>query len=82
VLYSELSLYFIVLCDVVCQEDSHLLQNYKPGLHRPGENYPELPEPRPSGARPKMVPEQLIKDYQSGAKNEVWKFLARIGHQM
>jgi len=53
------------------QANSQTLQNYIPGLHRPGENYPTLPEPRPSGARPKMIPEQLIRDYTSGAKNEV-----------
>lgn len=51
--------------------DSQVLQTYIPGLHRPGENFPQLPEPRPSSARPKMVPEQLIKDYRSGAKNEI-----------
>jgi len=62
--------------------DSEILQNYKPGLHRPGENYPDLPEPRPSGARPKMVPEQLIKDYRSGAKNEVNKFLENFRHHL
>jgi len=55
----------------VVQAESQLLQNYIPGLHRPGENFPELPEPRPSGARPKIVPEHLIREYRSGAKNEV-----------
>jgi len=53
------------------QRETSILNEYKPGLHRPGENYPELPAPRPSGAQPKMIPEQLIRDYRSGAKNEV-----------
>jgi double-stranded RNA-specific adenosine deaminase len=53
------------------QEQQQVLKGYIPGLHRPGENYPELPAPRPNNIQPKQLPDSFVEDYKSGAKNPI-----------
>ena len=55
----------------VKQADKALLRNYIPGLHRPGENYPVLPENPNLYNQPKPIPPELISEYKKGTKNPV-----------
>jgi hypothetical protein len=62
---------------VELQQEQEILKNYIPGLHRPGENYPELPALR-SNNKPKEIPEQLVSEYKSGRKNAVRSFVLEL----
>lgn len=53
------------------QEREELLQKFIPGLHIPGQNFPQLPETRSNATERQEIPDELVRGYKSGAKHPV-----------
>jgi len=54
------------------REECNLFQRYTPGLHRPGDNYPLLPERRkPTSTKARSIPKNLLHGYINCTKNPI-----------